>query len=69
MKNYICDEDCFNCKYDDCIKDDNREYRERNKDKIRAYKKEYYQKNRSKILEHNKQYQLKKEGEENVRQK
>lgn len=66
----MCDRDCFNCKYDDCIVDDitSRERREQDKaDRVATgkstYKREYYQKHKQIYYEANKRYLAKKKKE------
>lgn len=60
----LCDKDCENCKYEDCIlpiwsntKEYQALYRQKNRDKQKRYDKEYYQKNKKARLEYQKKYQ------------
>lgn len=68
----ICDEDCFNCKFPDCIwgksqkhsqtnkkAECQKRYYERNKEKIAERYKRYYERNKEKIAEYQKQYREK----------
>ena len=48
----ICDKDCFNCKYPDCIATDYSPKKE-------EYRKQYYQENKEKIAEKSRQYREK----------
>lgn len=58
----ICNHDCFNCQYPDCINDGSPisgelpepckkklQWSQRNPDKMREYRREYYRKNRDRI--------------------
>ncbi len=40
----VCDKDCLNCKFDDCIYDEWRAYQEKNREKIAAYQRAYREK-------------------------
>lgn len=62
----ICNEDCFNCKYDDCMLDSLGRY---NKDiepekiseqklKKKIYRKQYYEKNKERLQAEHKAYYL-----------
>ena len=59
----LCDKNCENCKYDDCIlptwsnkKEYLALYRQKNIDKSKKYFREYYQKNKKARLEYQKKY-------------
>lgn len=61
MKKVECDDDCFNCKYDDCIKVQRnseyyREYYKKNKEKMIQSQKKYNEKNKEKLAEYRKEY-------------
>ena len=55
MSKAVCDNDCFNCKYDDCIKSDS-DYEMQNR---KEYYRNYYQKNKDKYREYNRAYREK----------
>lgn len=51
----ICDKDCFNCKYPDCIatdyslrKEEFQKYYQKNKERLSEQRKQYYQANKDK---------------------
>ena len=67
-KNNICNGDCFNCVYGDCIYDDEidekkakrrdtqRRYYEKNKERWQAYKREWYEKNKEHCREQKREW-------------
>lgn len=73
-KQKVCNHDCFNCVYEDCIADDPLTYDEiKLSDSFinmgghtRTYDRDYYQKNREKILEKRKEYYKKNKGKLNA---
>lgn len=44
----VCDQDCFNCKFPDCVFTKDKEYYQKNKEKIAERHRQYYQKNKKK---------------------
>ena len=84
MRKIICDEDCFNCKFDDCIMSDpyvgrkslyenpqdySREYYEAHKEKIRKQKREYYKAKKQKMNKQRREYYEKHREEEKANRK
>ena len=61
----ICDEDCFNCKFPDCVfdKEKGRQYYQKNKEKIAEYQRRYYQENKEKKVEYQRQYYQRKKSQ------
>lgn len=64
-----CNEDCFNCPYDDCVKTENRteyhrQYYKKNREKLIENQKRYYQKNKEKVAQYHKEYYRKKKENE-----
>ena len=58
----ICNFDCFNCVYDDCINDRcsySQEYYDKNRDKIIVHQREYRKKNRDKSSAYQREYRQK----------
>lgn len=60
-----CNEDCFNCPYDDCVKTTRdasyyREYYKTHKEAIMKSRKKYYEKNREKINAYRREWERKK---------
>ena len=74
----ICDEDCFNCKYPDCIVEMtpiekrrvyDREYYQRTKKDRIASSRKYQKKNKEKIKAYNREYQREYQKRPEVRRK
>lgn len=61
--NKVCNEDCLNCKFDDCIKGDTSYISEHRKE----YYREYYKKNKEKYSAYNKAYREKHREELNAK--
>lgn len=59
----MCDKNCFQCSFDDCIRDERQdeaerivEYRQNHSDRVRATRRKQYVKNREQEIEYQRNY-------------